>query len=223
MAIGRVVVVLTAVLVALPSSARAQVFGCGRYETLADCNNRLSLAQQVMAEEMRKTAENRATVMQSIQQARDKFWATYPDKAGAEKAKQDFAYWLWIKDFYYLRENLKAPVTRDPRTGRRTSTDAANIFDTFGGAAAIDEGIRQVATIEFEDWVNAVRDKLFEGHTSNSSDDAFMQGLLASWSIGPKFMDAVKAGTGRYATYVTARDWWEFDHVNRVPAGVRNA
>jgi hypothetical protein len=172
-----------------------------------------------MAEEMRKTAENRANVMLSIDQARDRFWATYPDKPGAEKAKQDFAYWLWVKDFYYLRENLKAPVTKDPRTGRRTSTDAANIFDTFGGAAAIDDGIRQVALIEFEDWVNTVRDKLFEGHASNSTDDAFMQGLLASWWIGPKFMDAVKAGTNKYAVYATARDWWEFDHANRVPAG----
>lgn len=219
MAIGRALVVLSAILLTLPSLASAQVFGCGPNETMAACSNRLSLAQQVMAEEMRKTAENRANVMLSIEQARDTFWATYPDKPGAEKARQDFAYWLWVKDFYYLRENLKAPVTKDPRTGRRTSTDAANLFDTFAGAAPIDDGIRQVALIEFEDWVNAVRDKLFEGHTSNSTDDAFMQGLLASWWIGPKFMDAVKAGTGKYAAYVTARDWWEFDHVNRVPAG----
>ena len=129
---------------------------------------------------MRRTAENRALVMQSITQARERFWATYPDKPGAEKVKQDFAYWLWVKDMYYLRENLKAPVTKDPRTGRRTSTDAANVLDTtFGLSSPIDDGIRKVAVTEFEDWVNAVRDKLFEGHTSNSTDDAFMQGLLA--------------------------------------------
>ena len=57
MAIGRVLVVVSAILLALPPLAAAQVFGCGRFETLADCNNRLSLAQQVMAEEMRKTPE----------------------------------------------------------------------------------------------------------------------------------------------------------------------
>jgi hypothetical protein len=219
-AIGRVFVVVAAVLATRPSPAAAQIFSCGPYETLAACNNRLSLQQDAMAQQMRRTAEQRAQVMLGIQQAREKFWATYPDKPGADKAKQDFAYWLWVKDFYYLRENLKAPVTKDPRTGRRTSTSAANVLETtFGLTAPIDDGIRQVALIEFEDWVNAVRDKLFEGHTSNSTDDAFMQGLLASWWIGPKFMDAVKAGTDKYVAYMAQRDWWEFDHVNRVPAG----
>src|SRR5262249_558184 len=148
--------------------------------------------------------------------ARAQFWATYPNKPGADKAKQDFAYWLWVKDIYYLRENLKAPVTKDPRTGRRTSTAGANFFDTFGGAAKIDGGTRQSVLEEFEDWVNAVRDKLFEGHTSNSSDDAFLQGFLATW-VGQKFVDAVQASTDKYAAYVTLRDWWEFDHANRVP------
>jgi hypothetical protein len=221
MVIGRLpVVLLTAILVTLPSPAAAQVLSCGRYESLADCNSRLRLAQDTMAQQMRKTAEQRAQVMVGIQQSRDKFWATYPDKLGADKAKQDFAYWLWVKDFYYLRENLKAPVTKDPRTGRQTSTGVANVLDTtFGLTAPIDDGIRQVALIEFEDWVNAVRAKLFEGHTSNSTDDAFMQGLLASWWIGPKFMDAVKAGTDKYIVYMAQRDWWEFDHVNRAPAG----
>ena len=25
---------------------------------------------------------------------------TYPDKSGADKAREDFAYWLWVKDVY---------------------------------------------------------------------------------------------------------------------------
>jgi hypothetical protein len=219
MAIRVLVVLVTATLIALPSRANAQVLGCGRYETQSDCTARIQLEQQVMAEQARRNAENRANAINSITEARQRFWATYPAKPGAEKAKKDFAYWLWIKDLYYLKENLKAPVTRDPRTGRRTSTDAANVLDTtFGLDAPIDDGIRKVAVTEFEDWVNAVRDKLFEGHTSNSTDDAFMQGLLATW-MGQKFVDAVQAASKQYEVYVTARDWWEFDHVNRVPAG----
>jgi hypothetical protein len=219
MPIRILVVLVSATLLTIPSLSSAQVFGCSRYETQAACSERMALEQKVMADQARQIAEVRANAIKSIKEARERFWATYPDKPGADKAKKDFAYWLWVKDNYYLRENLKAPVTKDPRTGRRTSTDAANVFDTFFGLdAPIDEGIRKVAQTEFEDWVNAVRDKLFEGHTSNSTDDAFMQGLLATW-MGSQFVDAVSGATKQYEAYVTARDWWEFDHVNRVPAG----
>ena len=218
MTIRRLVIVFSAMLLSVPASARAQIFSCGRYETLADCEHRQALAQETMAREAREIAEVRANAIAGIQQARAKFWATYPDKPGADKARADFAYWLWVKDNYYLRENLKVPVTKDPRTGQRTSTGAAYGLEALGGGSKIDGGIRESATEEFQAWTNAVRDKLFEGHTSNSTDDAFLQGFLATW-MGQKFFDAVKASTKEYQAYVTLRDWWEFDHMKRAPAG----
>ena len=66
--------------------------------------------------------------------------------------------------------------------GRRTATAGANFLDAFGGLnEKIDDGIRSSALREFEDWAMGVRDKLFEGHTSSSTDDTFMQALLATW------------------------------------------
>jgi hypothetical protein len=91
MAIRLLVVLVSATLLSLPSSANAQLFGCGRYESQADCTARIHFEQQVMAEQARRNAENRANAINSIKEARQRFWATYPDKPGAEKAKKDFA------------------------------------------------------------------------------------------------------------------------------------
>ena len=78
----------------------------------------------MMLEQMRKTGEQRAQVRAAIQQAREQFWATYPDAPGAEKARKDFSYWLAVRDIYHLREHLKAPVMRD-EPGRRTAHDVS--------------------------------------------------------------------------------------------------
>ncbi|HEX6950101.1 MAG TPA: hypothetical protein VF127_10930 [Nitrospira sp.] len=212
---------LSLFLLAVPVTASAQFISCGSYsECQRAYENRQARAieNEVMLEQMRKTGEQRAQARAAIQHAREQFWATYPDKPGAEKARKDFSYWLAVKDIYYLREHLKAPVVKDEH-GRRTATAGANFLDTFGGFdEKIDDGIRASALREFEDWAMAVRDKLFEGHTSSSTDDVLMQALLATWT-GQKFWDAVAANTAKYDAYVTLRDWWEFDHVNRMPAG----
>jgi hypothetical protein len=212
---------MSTLLLAAPSTARAQFISCGSYSECerAYANQRArAIENEMMLKEMQKTGEQRAQARAMIKQAREQFWTTYPDKPGAEKARKEFSYWLAVKDIYYLREHLKAPVMKDEH-GRRTATAGANFLDTFGGFdEKIDDGIRSSALHEFEDWAMAVRDKLFEGHTSNSTDDAFMQGLLATW-MGQKFWDAVAANMAGYEAYVTLRDWWEFDHVNRMPAG----
>ncbi|HZP38209.1 MAG TPA: hypothetical protein VFE48_17120 [Methylomirabilota bacterium] len=59
---------------------------------------------------------------------------------------------------------------------------------------------------------------MFEGHTSNSTDDAFMQGFRSAWT-GPSFWKPVASADKQYQAYLMARDWWEFDHAQRVPAG----
>lgn len=212
---------LSLFLLAVPVTAPAQFISCGTYsqcQRAYENRQARALENEVMLEQMRKTGEQRAQARAAIQQAREQFWATYPDKSGAEKARKDFSYWLAVKDIYYLRTYLKAPVMKDEH-GRRTATAGADFLDTFGGFdEKIDDGIRASALREFEDWAMAVRNKLFEGHTSSSTDDVLMQALLATWP-GQKFWDAVAANTPKYDAYVTLRDWWEFDHVNRMPAG----
>src|SRR5215467_10143786 len=155
-------------LLAVPVTAHAQFISCGSYsECQRAYENRQARAIEnaVMLEQMRKTGEQRAQARAAIQQAREQFWAAYPDKPAAEKARKDFSYWLASKDIYYLREHLKAPVMKDEH-GRRTATAGANFLDTFGGFdEKIDDGVRASALYEFEDWAMAVRDKLFEGHT----------------------------------------------------------
>jgi hypothetical protein len=201
----------------VPSAAMAL---CDLFEPPVQCNARRRAEQ---ADEWRRAAEAqqelnrlRIQVSQNIGNARARFWTTYPDKPGADKAQAEFARWLWTKDIIYLRQNLQSPVFKDA-TGRSSSTAGMKALETMF-SVPIDDGIPQAATPEFEAWVNAVRKKVFEGHTSNSTDDAFMQGFLSAW-MGPSFWKAVASADKEYQAYVMARDWWEFDHVQRVPVG----
>src|SRR5262249_22377874 len=110
----------------------------------------------------------------------------------------------------------QAPELADA-TGRRSTIGASKALEALF-SSPIDSGIPQAATPEFEAWANAVRKKVFEGHTSNSTDDAFMQGFLSTW-MGQTFWNAVASAEKEYQAYVMARDWWEFDHARRVPVG----
>jgi len=217
MAIGRLLIAAGAILLTLPSAALAQ---CDLFEPPVQCNARRLAQQQAewqhAVEEQQELNRLRLQVSENIGNARSRFWATYPDKPGADKAGPEFAHWLWTKDIIYLRQNLQSPLLKDSR-GRSSSIDAMKALEAMF-SVPIDDGIPQVVTPEFEDWVNAVRKKVFEGHTSNSTDDAFMQGFLSAW-MGPSFWKAVASADKEYQTYVMARDWYEFDHAQRVPAG----
>jgi len=218
MAIGRVLVfVVSAIVLMFPSPAMAL---CDLFEPPVQCQARM-LAQQRAewehaVEEQQELNRLRLQVSENIGNARARFWATYPDKPGADKAGPEFARWLWTKDIIYLRQNLQSPLLKDSR-GRSSSIDAMKALETMF-SVPIDDGIPEVLRPEFEDWINAVRKKVFEGHTSNSTDDAFMQGFLSAW-MGPSFWNALASAEKQYQTYVMARDWWEFDHAQRVPAG----
>ncbi|HTK89324.1 MAG TPA: hypothetical protein VL948_03670 [Verrucomicrobiae bacterium] len=210
-----------AVLLLLPlAPSRAHAVICGLFEPPVHCNARKVAESQAQwqraAEEQQNLTRLRLEVSEKIGNARARFWATYPDKPGAEEARLDFAHWLWTKDIIYLRQNLQSPVFKD-ETGRSSSSGAMKALETMF-SVPIDDGIPQAATPEFEAWVNAVRKKVFEGHTSNSTDDAFMQGFLSAW-MGPSFWKAVASADKQYQAYLMARDWWEFDHAHRVPAG----
>ena len=217
MGIHRSLVIIAASSIVLLHGVDASA-QCALFDSPARCAQD-KLETEMIMEEARRAGQIRAETINAIVAARAQFWATYPDKPGADKARHDFAYWLWVKDFHYLRTNLQAPVQRDQRTQRQTSTDTANVLDQlFGGGVLIDDGIRQAARPEFEEWVNAVRKKLFEHLPKNSTDAAFMQGILSTW-LGEDFWNALASAKKEYEAYLIARDWWEFDHVNRAPAG----
>jgi len=213
----RSVVLVILLLLLAPALAIAQ---CDLFEPPIQCNER-KLAQtraewQHAVEEQQEINRLRIQVSQNMANARARFWATYPDKPGAQKAQADFAQYLWMKDISYLRQNLQAPELTDA-TGRQSTIGAARSLEALF-SVPVDNGIPQAATPEFQAWVNAVRKKVFEGHTSNSTDDAFMQGFLSTW-MGEKFWNAVASADKEYQAYVMARDWWEFDNAKRVPAG----
>ena len=91
---------LSAMLLALPATARAFI-SCSGYSECerAYANQRArAIENEVMLDQMRKTGEQRAQARAAIEQARAQFWATYPDKPGAEKARKEFIYWLAVKD-----------------------------------------------------------------------------------------------------------------------------
>jgi hypothetical protein len=212
------VIGILAVVLLAPSVAMAV---CSPFESPVACRSREDAEWQAQLqfalEQYQQGLQRRAQLEQDIANARARFWATYPDKPGAEKAQADFARYLLVKDLGILHDNLAAPVLTD-ETGRRSSIAANNALTLLFVGHPLDGGIRQSAMPEFEAWVNAVRKKVFEGHTSNSTDDEFMRGFLSAWE-GQAFRNALASANKEYQAYVIQRDWWEFDNVKRLPAG----
>jgi hypothetical protein len=212
------VIGIFAVMLLAPFTAIAQ---CDLFEPPIQCRARLQ-AQQAAEwrhafQEWQKGMQRRAEFEQEIANARARFWATYPDKPGAEKAQTDFANYLRDKDLSILRDYLPASAITD-ETGRRSSIDATKAITTLFAGHPIDGGIRQSAMPEFEAWAIAVRAKVFERHTSNSTDDEFMRGFVSAGAT-PSFFKALDSTEKLYKAYLIPRDWWEFDNAKRLPAG----
>jgi hypothetical protein len=110
MTIGRVLFVMIAIVLVLPSAAMAV---CDLFEPPVQCNLRLQAQRaaewQRAVEQQQELNRLRLQTSENIGKARARFWATYPDKAGAEQARNEFARWLWTKDIVYLRQNLQRP------------------------------------------------------------------------------------------------------------------
>ena len=205
-------------LVLLTPFAMAQ---CELFEPQVQCRARLQAQQaaqwQHAFEEWEKGMKSRAEYEQRMADARARFWATYPDKPGAQQAQTEFANYLRQKDLSLLRDYLAASAMTN-ETGGRSSTDAMKAMTTLFAGHPLDGGIRQSAMPEFEAWANAVRAKVFEGHTSNSTDDEFLRGFLSA-GVTPSFFKALESTEKLYKAYLIARDWWEFDNAKRLPAG----
>jgi hypothetical protein len=150
--------------------------------------------------------------------ARKRFWETYPDKPGAEKARQEFAEWLFLKDVLYLKAALitgkRKDARDDPRDFIRTLNGAGLLG--FGGSPVIDGGISLDAANEYYDWAMEVRDRYAQ------PGNPFGQGLSIGL-MGPDVEKAIEESSAKYQKYVAVRDWREFDAQGRTPVGFEGA
>jgi hypothetical protein len=81
---------------------------------------------------------------------------------------------------------------------------SGGMLDLGGVGVQMDEGIRQSAGPEFEALVAAARSRV-----GGSDMMGWMRSILGAIDANPK----------EYHEYVLERDWWEFDHVHRIPTG----
>jgi hypothetical protein len=159
----------------------------------------------------------KAELMQAIAEARQKFWETYPDKPDkptAKRARDNFADLLSLKDFYFLYLALVIPQTRD-LTERRGPGFGMKLLDSLNGLLPTDGGIRQAASPEFFDWVEAVRKRY--SPEARSLDDVATQSFNRA-AMGGTFWQALAASKTQYLAYVIERDLWEFEARDRIPS-----
>lgn len=153
---------------------------------------------------------------QVMAEARQKFWQTYPDPgkpetATAKSARDNFGDALALKDIDLLYMALVS-VGRALPEGQGLGSGIRLL--TLNGLLPTDGGVRQAASPEFFDWVEAVR-KGF-GAEPRKLEDIFTQSFTMAL-MGDTFWKAVAASKKQYLPYVTERDLWEFDAHKRTP------
>ena len=175
---------------------------CGIRESPIDCQKRADLAaaeEKAYQEAVKKKGE----MNRELAAARAQFWATYPDKPGAEAARQKFADLLHEKDIYYLILNQypqNAALTQQHGQGA-----VASLFDLYVGGVKLDNGIPRTAQPEFFDWAEAFRKNLAAS------------GGLFTMQASTNAFKALAASQKEFDIYKRERDWAEFDAVGRVP------
>jgi hypothetical protein len=115
-----------------------------------------------------------------LAEARQRFWATYPNKPGFAEARDDFAYRLYWKDWYYVYASLAIPSIDGRQVsplvrGGGNAVSSRDALDFLGGK--LDGGIRKTAMPEFEDWVDNVRNKIGD-HTAANDPFGFVERFL---------------------------------------------
>jgi hypothetical protein len=177
-------IMLSAVMLMALSGFAVPAFG-GLLESPIERANR-EASHRMWSEARDQLREQISEFNQQITEARAQFWATYPDKPGADQAQQRFGDLLRQKDAYYLAVALG---------GRLVNA---------GVEEPLDGGIRRSASPEFDDLVKA-------------ASEGFRGGDMMQ--MGRQFFTAIDCCPTLYKTYVVERDWWEFDHVQRIPVG----
>ena len=159
--------------------------------------------------------QGRSPNTENIDQLRQTFWSTYPDKKGHTEAREAFAQALYLKDMMYLRADLFLRIiAADDREIRAKGVQGA--LHELMGFPEIDDGIPKTAEPEFLQWVEASARRL---GPAQRTDRIFQKSLaVGSGILSDEFRKAAAVDGKEYQTYLIARDWAEFDRAGRVPA-----
>jgi hypothetical protein len=159
--------------------------------------------------------QGRSPNVENIDELRQAFWSTYPDKKGHAEAREALAQALYLKDMMYLRADFFLRIIAgDDREIRAKGVQGA--LHELMGFPEIDDGIPKTAQPEFLQWVEASVRRL---GPARRSDGIFQKGLaVGSGVLSDEFRKAAAVSGKEYQTYLVARDWSEFDRVGRVPA-----
>ncbi|HWE93325.1 MAG TPA: hypothetical protein VG269_05065 [Tepidisphaeraceae bacterium] len=155
-----------------------------------------------------------------IDELRKRFWEMYAfdhTSEDCDKARDEFAQALFMKDLYYLQLNVVAR-TWAPNPNRLTGEqeDLPNkLIDLMG--AGEDGGIPRSALPTFIAWVNATRDAM--GFGKGFDAQAKVMWKVNVGILSADYRKAMNFGGKEYQEYVMERDWAEFAAINRVPAG----
>ena len=192
----------------------ARAFGatvqCDVHESPISCQQRANTAaanEKLYYEAVKAKAQ----FNQDIAVARAKFWATYPDKPGFEAARDKFVEMLHTKDVYFLILRSMAAIGNSASGLKVNTADYAKLGDLYVGATPLDNGISRPSEPEFSDWA-----------------DAFAKNLAANGGVftlqaPANTFKALDQSGKEYERYILARDWGEFDLVNRIPVGYEAA
>lgn len=168
--------------------------------------------------------DKREPTLDDIPDLRRRFWDLYaidPTSEDCDRARDDFAQALFIKDLMYLQSNVVAKIwapTSQRLTGMQEEFPTKLLAFITGRG---DEGIPSTARPEFYDWVNATRERL---QHSDKLDDKIVADWNAAFGIlSPTFRKAANFSGKEYQAYVMERDWAEFAAKNKVPAGYDHA
>ena len=110
MATFRIVVAVFFAATFLASSAFAYD-PCGPRDSPIDCQNSQKTLE-IRRQQAEAAGRDKAQFILDINKARAQFWATYPDKAGAAKAREEFANLLFYKEALRDFEWVKARMQR---------------------------------------------------------------------------------------------------------------
>ncbi|GEM_PF-3450752 len=161
-------------------------------------------------------AEGKPGQLDNIDELRQKFWDTYPDKKGHAEAREAFAQALFYKDMFNLQWYLFGSVGNPkPSAVQRGEDIPAKLAEAMG--LLVDGGIPPTARPEFVEWAEAARAALGEAKTT----DEYARGgwVAGAGLLSPTFRKVWNPAGKEYQAYVMERDWAEFNRKGVVPAG----
>lgn len=195
----------------IPDAAKCGPIDCDALKNDADARSKQNAADAL---------KGKFIDVNRVDEYRKKFWATYPDKAGHEEAREDFAKALFKKDCAYLQMNiLKRVYTAGADPGAKQGIDMI-VKALHGATGGIDEGIRKPAEAEYDAWTAQVWRDIGGAH---ASEDIILRDIQAGvGTISPTFAKAANFSGKQYQQYLMARDWAEFDAAKVIPAEFNN-